>query len=270
MGMPLSPILVQTTGAVLLPTTTSTLLGVGAGEGCVWGSKDNPVGNWSPYVAGANVDANGQTFIKLGWNPIYLEQATPFRNTMPDWGVSIDCPDGGCNGLPCAIDPSQNRVNQMRGSKSDGAGGGAFCVVTVAKGSTANFVVTGPGGNAGQFYDQSSSSSAAPSSTWSPSSTWEETSTWSSEEWSSTSSSAWSSSSSWSVGNATSYAPSSTGRPSHQPLFDTPAPTADSSSQYASATMTGPEIADATGAASAKTWSTAGVIVAVLAAAARL
>jgi hypothetical protein len=135
--------------------------GTSADEACVWGSTANPWGNWSPYVAGANSDASGETFIKLGWNPIYLEQATPFRNTVPSWGVKIDCPNGGCNGLPCAIDPSQNGVNQMTGGSSQGAGGGAFCVVTVAKGSTANFVVFNAGGDQS---DNGGSSSGHPGS----------------------------------------------------------------------------------------------------------
>lgn len=148
--------------------------GVDTSTACVWGTSANPWGNWSPYVAGANEDASGNTYIKLGWNPIMLEAATPFRNTMPTWGVSIECPNGGCNGLPCAIDPTQNSVNQMVGSATDGAGGGAFCVVTVAKGSSANFVVTGSGGSGGggQFYQSSSSSSVAPSSTSGPPQAW--------------------------------------------------------------------------------------------------
>lgn len=136
--------------------------GTGA-EGCIWGSNANPVGNWAPYVAGANSDSTGETFIKLGWNPIYLEPTTPFRNTMPSWGVKIDCPDGGCNGLPCAIDPSQNGVNEMVGSSSNGAGGGAFCVVTVQKGATANFIVFNPA-KAGQFYQSSAASSSSSAS----------------------------------------------------------------------------------------------------------
>lgn len=140
--------------------------GVSSGQGCVWGTSSNPWGNWAAYVAGANADASGQTFIKLGWNPVYLEAATPFNNVMPGYGVKIDCPDGGCNGLPCSIDPSQNKVNEMIGSATSGAGSGAFCVVTVAKGSTANFVVFETGGSqddtevkGGQFYQ---STSAAP------------------------------------------------------------------------------------------------------------
>ncbi|OAG36509.1 hypothetical protein AYO21_09316 [Fonsecaea monophora] len=152
--------------------------GISTDQACVWGTNNDPWGNWSPYVAGANADSSGNTFIKLGWNPIYLEPTTPFRNQMPDWGVKIDCPNGGCTGLPCEIDPTQNKVNGMVGSSSTGAGGGAFCVVTVAKGSTANFVVFNAGGdtsgsnshggsgwsstpsggnNAGQFFQTTSS-----------------------------------------------------------------------------------------------------------------
>ena len=70
--------------------------GTGCKEACVWGTKDSPVGNWSPYVAGANVNDNGESFIKLGWNPIYLEEATPFKNEMPNWGVKIECDGAGC------------------------------------------------------------------------------------------------------------------------------------------------------------------------------
>ena len=157
--------------------------GITSDEACIWGSSSSPTGNWSPYVAGANTDANGNTFVKLGWNPIYLEAATPFRNTMPTWGVEITCSGGNCNGLPCAIDPSKNSVNEMIGSSTDGAGGGAFCVVTVPKGATANFEVfrgsAGSGSSAASSWKASSStapsstyvapssSSAAPSSSWS-------------------------------------------------------------------------------------------------------
>ncbi|ETI25399.1 hypothetical protein G647_02172 [Cladophialophora carrionii CBS 160.54] len=161
--------------------------GISTDEACVWGSSSNPYGNWSPYVAGANADNSGNTYIKLGWNPIYLEPTTPFRNEVPTWGVKIDCPNGGCNGLPCAIDPSQNGVNEMTGGSSKGAGGGAFCVVTVSQGATANFVIFNAGGdqsdgnsgssswghpsssgannnnnNGGQFFSQTSSSSPSP------------------------------------------------------------------------------------------------------------
>ena len=136
---------------------------------CVWGSKDNPWGNWSPYVAGGNTDAQGNTFIKLAWNPIYLEPETPFRNRMPTWGVEIVCDKPGCNGLPCAVDPARHKVNEMDGTNTDGAGGGSFCVVTVPPNVNANFVVfEGSMESAGSGSGSGSKQSAQPSNTPSP------------------------------------------------------------------------------------------------------
>jgi hypothetical protein len=255
--------------------------GIDTGTACVWGGNSNPFGNWSPYVAGANTDNSGNTFIKLGWNPIYLEPTTPFRNQMPNWGVKIDCPNGGCNGLPCSIDPSQNSVNQMVGSASNGAGGGAFCVVTVAKGSTANFVVFntggsqqnwqsvgghGPGGNGGgpgqggpggqwgpggQFFGQGGSSSSSSSSSTSPSTTSSPTTT---RQWS-----AWSSTSTVSTEPETTthtHQPLPSGQPYYS-LFNhtTYVPPTAPSSQEPTATPSGPStpalVTPGTGAASA-------------------
>lgn len=136
---------------------------------CVWGSKDNPWGNWSPYVAGANTDHQGNTFIKLAWNPIYLEPETPFRTKMPTWGVEIVCDKPGCNGLPCAVDPARHKVNEMDGTNTDGAGGGSFCVVTVPRNVNANFVVfQGSSGSAGSSSGSGSTQSAKRSDTPSP------------------------------------------------------------------------------------------------------
>lgn len=116
--------------------------GVSVADGCKWGSVNKAEGNWSPYVAGANQDSSGNTYVKIGWNPIYLESATPFRNTKPTFGIRITCPDGGCNGAPCEIDPSQGAVNDITtGSSTSGAGGANFCVVTASKGVTANIEV---------------------------------------------------------------------------------------------------------------------------------
>ncbi|KAL8734311.1 MAG: hypothetical protein Q9166_001509 [cf. Caloplaca sp. 2 TL-2023] len=125
--------------------------GVSPEEGCIWGTAEKPHGNWSPYVLGGNTVESGETFIKLGWNPIYLEPATPFRDEKPTFGVEIVCDGDGCNGLPCAIDPSQHGVNELVGSSSVGAGGAASCVVTVPKGGSARYVVSecGSKGNGG-------------------------------------------------------------------------------------------------------------------------
>lgn len=246
--------------------------GISTDEACVWGTSANPYGNWSPYVAGGNTDENGNTFIKLGWNPIYLEEATPFRNVMPSWGVSIECDGGGCNGLPCAIDPSQNGVNEMVGSATNGAGGGAFCVVTVPEGVNANFVITGSGGSSsstssaggGQFYQSSSSSSAAPSSTSTPSSTPSSTES-STSTWSSSPSSTLSSA------NTTTH----TWTPVHSPYYSlfnstaTAAPTASESETALTASYSGPTAAatlPAKGSASTKEVSITVVVLAALAA----
>lgn len=116
--------------------------GVSAEEGCVWGTSANPVGNWSPYTAGGNTVSDGTTYMKIGWNPIYLEPTTPFRNVRPNFGVEIECEGEGCNGLPCKIDPSSMAVNVMDAlDVFTGAGGATGCVVTVPPGSKANIVV---------------------------------------------------------------------------------------------------------------------------------
>lgn len=154
--------------------------GVTAEEGCVWGTSENPVGNWSPYTAGANMDDNGETYLKIGWNPIYLEPATPFRTVKPDFGIEIECEGGGCNGLPCKIDPAVNDVNEMIGEPFVGAGGATGCVVTVPKGSTAHIVVfekEGSGSTSSETVEVSTSTPTSTSSSSSSSSTSTSTST---------------------------------------------------------------------------------------------
>ncbi|KAF5005632.1 hypothetical protein FDECE_7936 [Fusarium decemcellulare] len=120
--------------------------GVGE-EGCIWGTEDEPVGNWSPYVAGANTEADGQTYVKLGWNPIWEDSG--LKSKLPDFGVEIKCPDGGCNGLPCKIDPSDGEGKVDSDLSAVGAGNSAFCVVTVPKGSTAQIVAFSAGSGSG-------------------------------------------------------------------------------------------------------------------------
>ncbi|CCD22837.1 SUN domain-containing protein NDAI_0A06830 [Naumovozyma dairenensis CBS 421] len=127
--------------------------GVGVDDACQWGSTANPCGNWSPYVAGANTDSNGNTFVKIGWNPIYLETSCPFKDKKPTFGIKITCDDKSqCDGLDCAIDPSVNDINGVSSSQSSsGAGGGNFCVVTAKKGAKAKIEVfdAGSGGVSG-------------------------------------------------------------------------------------------------------------------------
>lgn len=115
--------------------------GVSVSDGCQWGSDANPYGNWSPYVAGANQDDSGNTYTKIGWNPIYIDSS--FSGTKPSFGIKITCDDeSNCVGLPCSIDPSSQDINAVSSSEaSSGAGGGNFCVVTAKNGATANIEV---------------------------------------------------------------------------------------------------------------------------------
>lgn len=146
--------------------------GVPVDEACIWGSSSNPHGNWAPFTAGANTDADGSTYAKIGWNPIYLEPATPFRDTKPNFGIEIECEGGGCNGLPCKIDPSVHGVNEMSAPELfTGAGGATGCVVTVPSGSKANIVVFSLDGSSDDDNSDDSSSSSSSTSASSTSST---------------------------------------------------------------------------------------------------
>ncbi|KAJ6789327.1 hypothetical protein PWT90_01067 [Aphanocladium album] len=136
--------------------------GVGR-EGCHWGTDTKAIGNWAAYVAGANTDANGQTFVKLGINPVW--QASNLFGSKPDYGVKIECPQGGCNGLPCEIKAGGGLLSN---NAATGAGGADFCVVTVEKGKTAHIVAFDSSGghapvaNAAAAEDTSSKSTPSP------------------------------------------------------------------------------------------------------------
>lgn len=173
--------------------------GVSTDDCCVWGSEDKPWGNWAAYVAGANTVAGGNTFLKIGMNPIYMD--SKWKSVKPSYGLRIECPDGGCNGLPCSI--GEGAVGETDSPSADvGAGGASFCVVTVPSGSTANIVVFNTDGSTGDDSEEASSSSEAEApttSTQAPPTTTSTTSsaipTTSSEETTSTTSSSSSSSS---------------------------------------------------------------------------
>ncbi|KAI1849322.1 hypothetical protein JX265_012117 [Neoarthrinium moseri] len=127
--------------------------GVDSDKGCHWGDESQPIGNWAPYVAGANTDSSGSTFVKLGLNPIW--QGSSLFGTKPSFGMKIECPSGNCVGLPCSIDGNGVTSNL----KATGAGDSDFCVVTVPKGKSANIVVYNLDGSSG------STTSAAPPTT---------------------------------------------------------------------------------------------------------
>ncbi len=117
--------------------------GVGAAEGCVWGDSNKPIGNWAPYVAGANTVADGSTYVKVGINPVW--ESSSLYGTKPNFGLEIECPNNDCNGIPCKVDGNGIVSNNA----ASGAGGAAFCVVTVPKGSKANIVVSFLDGSGG-------------------------------------------------------------------------------------------------------------------------
>ena len=123
---------------------------------CIWGDETNPIGNWSPYVAGTNTDDSGLSYVKLGLNPIWLD--SPLKNKKPDFGLKIEC-DGDCPGLPCSIDVSGSKPT-IKGLTADtGAGGANFCVVTVPKGKTAHIVAYNADGSSGDSDDAEESES---------------------------------------------------------------------------------------------------------------
>jgi len=161
--------------------------GVSGSEGCIWGTASKPIGNWSPYVAGANTVANGDTYVKIAWNPVWID--CPLKNTPPDYGVKIECPGGGCNGLPCAINPASDGVNGVSSNNKAAGDGANFCVVTVPSGKTANIVVFNVDGSEGGPAPAPPSSSVAPPPPSSTKATPSTTSTTSSSSSSSSSSS---------------------------------------------------------------------------------
>ncbi|KAK4230086.1 hypothetical protein QBC38DRAFT_63515 [Podospora fimiseda] len=116
--------------------------GISASRGCVWGVISEAIGNWTPYVAGGNTLEDGTTFAKIGWNPEWLNTPSLASET-PKYGLEIKCPGGGCNGLPCAIDPSKADVGTA-------TGGDRFCVVTVPKGGQAEIVVFNTDGSSAE------------------------------------------------------------------------------------------------------------------------
>ncbi|EPY51237.1 beta-glucosidase Adg3 [Schizosaccharomyces cryophilus OY26] len=131
--------------------------GVSTSEGCVWGSSDKPYGNWAPYVAGANMDQNNITYVKLGANPIYLDD--PYWSTIkPTFGLKVECEGDTCSGLPCYMDPREKGVQGCPDGSPNGAGDACFCVVGFQPGTTARIVVV-------DYSDQLSSSSVFASST---------------------------------------------------------------------------------------------------------
>ncbi|KAI5952839.1 hypothetical protein KGF54_003706 [Candida jiufengensis] len=107
-------------------------------DACVWGSSDKSKGNWAPYIAGMNMDKSGNTFIKIGVNPKYIDD---FNNQKINFGVKIVCDDPSkCNGLGCEINP-RNGFNKASGPSAGNSLGAAYCIVTATDHSKAKIEV---------------------------------------------------------------------------------------------------------------------------------
>lgn len=109
--------------------------GLSVDDACSWGSNASPWGNWAPYVLSVNRrEQQRDVFLSISWNPVYLEDATPFRDQKPSFGIRVTCPDGTCESQ-CSIDPRTHASNQM-------GGGGVLPGGFSAKGPAANFCQT--------------------------------------------------------------------------------------------------------------------------------
>ncbi|UZP40834.1 hypothetical protein NXS19_008650 [Fusarium pseudograminearum] len=159
--------------AMLIPTVVSSSATLAVPGSSYWCSTAahfyiNPLAQ-ARRVASGVLKTSPLTFVKIGWNPIWEDSA--LKSTLPEFGVEIQCPDGGCTGLPCKIDPTKGQGNVGSALSAKGAGGSAFCVVTVQKGSTAQIVAfSTSGGGSGDDDDEeedseSSTAEAEPSST---------------------------------------------------------------------------------------------------------
>ncbi|OZJ02216.1 hypothetical protein BZG36_04722 [Bifiguratus adelaidae] len=98
--------------------------GSGAGQ-CIWGTDAQPVGNWGPYVFGSGQGADGNTYISVVYNPLYLQKGYSPKDT---YNVKIECTGGQCNGLPCQCE---------QGNCSPNGG----CTVAIQPGGSARFVL---------------------------------------------------------------------------------------------------------------------------------
>lgn len=112
--------------------------GVSTDDACTWGTKDKSQGNWAPYVAGANMDNNGNTYVKIGWNPKYVED---FSGKTPNFGIRVTCDNkGDCDGLDCEINPKHGS-NKASGSSTGNQQGAAYCIVTAKNKASAKIEV---------------------------------------------------------------------------------------------------------------------------------
>ncbi|KAI9297234.1 hypothetical protein K502DRAFT_357441 [Neoconidiobolus thromboides FSU 785] len=84
---------------------------------CRWGDSSKPVGNWAPYVMGANQDENGVTFASATTNPLFKEVGFSTKG----YTIQISCEGSSCSSSSCSV----------------GQGGSSqSCIVSAGQGST--------------------------------------------------------------------------------------------------------------------------------------
>ncbi|OMH80971.1 hypothetical protein AX774_g2328 [Zancudomyces culisetae] len=101
----------------------------GSDEGqCIWGDADKPVGNWAPYNFGAGQAKDGNTYISVFFNHLYIESGF---QTAATYNVKINCLTGNC------IFPEGGECKCEGGSCTMPAG----CTVTLPPGAKAEYVL---------------------------------------------------------------------------------------------------------------------------------
>ncbi|KAJ2522871.1 hypothetical protein H4217_000466 [Coemansia sp. RSA 1939] len=95
---------------------------------CIWGTAAKAVGNWGPYIFGAGQSKDGNTYISLQYNPLYLSVGFKAADT---YNVRIECASGACNF------PTGGKCQCEKGVCSVDNG----CTVTLTGDAKANFVI---------------------------------------------------------------------------------------------------------------------------------
>ncbi|OMH82352.1 hypothetical protein AX774_g4158 [Zancudomyces culisetae] len=93
---------------------------------CIWGNEDKPVGNWGPYIFGGGQAKDGNTYISVTYNPLYIESGF---NTKDAYNVQIKCTKGKCNFPSSKVCKCENGACSMPNG----------CTVTLMPGAMAQF-----------------------------------------------------------------------------------------------------------------------------------
>ena len=87
-------------------------------------------------------------YVALSWNPVYLENESPYNDLVPNFGVKIDCHGTACNNGECAIDPSVTGINGVLGVAAENSAENpakgpaqAYCIAAIPQGAYAEVQV---------------------------------------------------------------------------------------------------------------------------------